>query len=146
MKRRTLLKNSLATTTGLLCPGIVMASYPNEAFESKDVAAALSSALGSSEFAQSDQIMIKAPNVAENGSLVPIQVRSNIANTDSITLVVESNSSPFVATFVLHGSDAFVSTRIKMADTGNILAIAKAGGVLHATKVEIKVTTGGCGG
>ncbi len=150
MKRRTLLKSSLATgvviSTGILIPGSVMAAYPKAAFEADDAGAALSNALGSSDYADSGDIKIKAPAIAENGAVVPIQVTSSVAGTESISIVVAENPSPLVASFNLHGSEPFVSIRIKMSKTSDVLAVVKAGGSLHAAKQEVKVTIGGCGG
>jgi sulfur-oxidizing protein SoxY len=150
MKRRTLLKGGLASslvvTAGILTPGAVLAAYPKAAFESTDVPGALNSAVGSSDFTQSGDIKIKAPDIAENGAVVPVTVSSSLSDVESISLIVEGNASPFTASFNLHGSDAFVSTRIKMGKTSNVLAVVKAGGSLHATSKEVKVTIGGCGG
>ncbi len=153
MNRRTLLKRTLAVSAvsvaasaGLLAPGQALAAYPTAAFEAKDSAAALSAALGSGSFEHSDDIKIKAPDIAENGSVVPVTISSSLAGVESISLLSESNNSPMVASFNLNGSQAFVSTRIKMGKTGNVLAVVKSGGKLYANKKEVKVTIGGCGG
>ena len=153
MNRRTLLKRTLAVSAvgvaasaGLLTPGQVLAAYPKGAFEAKDAAGALSGVLGSGSFENSDDIKIKAPDIAENGSVVPVTVSSGMANVESIALLADVNNSPLVASFNLHGSQAYVSTRIKMGKTGNVLAVVKSGGKLYATKKEVKVTIGGCGG
>ena len=153
MNRRTLLKRTLAVSAvsvaasaGLLAPGQALAAYPTAAFEAKDSAAALSAALGSGSFEHSDDIKIKAPDIAENGSVVPVTISSTLAGVESISLLSESNNSPMVSSFNLNGSQAFVSTRIKMGKTGNVLAVVKSGGKLYANRKEVKVTIGGCGG
>lgn len=150
MKRRTLLQASLATgviaSTGLLIPGRVMAAYPKAAFESKEVDGAISAAMGSSETTDSGDIKIKAPEIAENGAVVPIQITSSIAGTETISLIVANNPSPMAAIFNLHGSEAFASIRVKMIKSSDIIAVVKAGGSLHAARQEVKVTIGGCGG
>jgi sulfur-oxidizing protein SoxY len=153
MNRRTLLKRTLAVGTvgvaasaGLLVPGQVLAAYPKGAFEAKDSSGALSGVLGSGDFAHSDEIKIKAPDIAENGSVVPVTVSTEMSGVESIALLSEANNSPLVASFDLHGSEAFVSTRIKMGKTGNVVAVVKANGKLMANKKEVKVTIGGCGG
>jgi len=149
MKRRTLLKTSMvasiAASTGLI-PGRILAAYPKEAFENADAKAAMTTVLGSSEYAESGDIKIKAPEIAENGAVVPVQVTSTIADIESISIVVSANPNPMTASFKMHGSEGFVSTRIKMGKTSEVLAIVKAGGSLHATSQEVKVTIGGCGG
>ena len=153
MNRRTLLKRSLAVgavgvaaSAGLLAPGQVLAAYPKAAFEAKDTVGALTGAVGSGDFQHSDDIKIKAPDIAENGSVVPVTVSSGMSSVESITILAESNNTPMVASFNLNGSDAYISTRIKMGKTGNVVAVLKSGGKLYANKKEVKVTIGGCGG
>jgi sulfur-oxidizing protein SoxY len=154
MKRRIFLKGSLATgalgaaiSTGLLVPRAALAAWSKEAFAAKDVNSALSSLLGSSSLAASDKIKIKAPDIAENGAVVPISVSTTIAGVESINLLVEKNQLPLAASFVLGaGALGDVSTRIKMGKTSSVIAVVKAGGKLHSTGKEVKVTIGGCGG
>jgi len=150
MKRRTLLKTSLAASliasTGMLIPGRAIAAYPKTAFQSDDATAAMTEALGMSDYTESADIKIRAPEIAENGAVVPVQVISSMSDIVSISIVISNNPTPFIASFNLHGSDGFVSTRVKMAKTSDVLAIVKAGGKLHAAKKEIKVTIGGCDG
>jgi sulfur-oxidizing protein SoxY len=151
MNRRTLLKRSLAAGAvsiaagaGLLSPRAVMAAWPNAAFEAKDISSALNGVAGSSSFAHSDAIEIKAPDIAENGAVVPVTVSTSMSGVESITLLAEGNNTPLLASFNMSGADAYVSTRIKMGKTGNVVAVVKAGGALHANKKEVKVTIGGC--
>lgn len=153
MNRRTLLKRTLAASAvgvaasaGLLTPGQVLAAYPKGAFEAKDTASALTEVLGSGDFENSDDIKIKAPDIAENGSVVPVTISSGLSGAESIAILVDANNTPMVASFNLNGSEAYISTRIKMGKTGNVLAVVKSGGKLYANKKEVKVTIGGCGG
>ena len=153
MNRRTLLKRSLAVgaagvaaSAGLLTPGQVLAAYPTAAFEAKDAAGALSAAVGSSSYSNSGDIKIKAPDIAENGAVVPVTVSTGMSNVESISLLVDSNNAPLVGSFDLSKAEAFVSTRIKMGKTGNVMAVVKSGGKLDANQKEVKVTIGGCGG
>ncbi len=153
MNRRTLLKRSLAAGAvsvaagaGLLSPSAVMAAYPKAAFEAKDVKGGLMGTMGAGDYADSGDIKIKAPDIAENGSVVPVTVSTSLSGVEQIAIFATGNASPLIASFNLHGSSAYVSTRIKMGKTGNVLAVVKAGGTLHANKKEVKVTIGGCGG
>jgi len=153
MNRRTLLKRSLAASAvslaagaGLLSPSTVMAAWPKAAFESKDVKGGLMGSMGSSDFAHSDDIKIKAPDIAENGSVVPVTISTTIAGAEQITIVAAKNGSPLIASFHMHGSHGYVSTRIKMGKTSDVIAVVKAGGKLYANKKNVKVTIGGCGG
>ena len=153
MNRRTLLKRTLAVSVvsvaasaGLLTPGQVLAAYPKGAFTAKDVNGALKEAVGADAFESSDQIDIKAPDIAENGSVVPVTVSSELSDVESITILADSNNTPMVASFNLNGSEAYISTRIKMGKTGNVIAVVKSGGKLYGSQKEVKVTIGGCGG
>jgi sulfur-oxidizing protein SoxY len=153
MNRRTLLKRSLAVSAigvaasaGLLAPGQVLAAYPKAAFQAKDSSAALNDLLGSSNSSESGDIKIKAPDIAENGAVVPVTVSSGISGVESITLLADTNATPLLGSFDLSNAEPFISTRIKMGKTGNVVAVVKAGGKLYSSKKEVKVTIGGCGG
>jgi sulfur-oxidizing protein SoxY len=152
--RRVLLKGTfaagatgIAISAGLLTPKAVFAAWPKDAFEAKDINAALQASYGSTSVAESSDIKLKAPDIAENGAVVPITVTSNIANTESISIVVAENATPLSATFNLGANTkGFVSTRIKMGKTSDVTAVVKAGGKLYSTSKNVKVTIGGCGG
>jgi sulfur-oxidizing protein SoxY len=153
MKRRTFLKGSIATGAvgvavgaGLLTPQMVLAAWPKAAFEATTVDDALNGLYGSKDLTGSDQIKIKAPDIAENGAVVPISVTTDLA-ADTISIIAEKNASPLAASFIL-GSDTegFVSTRIKMGKTASVIAVVKSGDKLYSTGKEVKVTIGGCGG
>ena len=147
LKRRIVLKGSTALAALALIPGYVAAAWPKLAFENKTIDGALSELLGSSEVASSDQITVKAPEIAENGAVVPVTVSSDLADIESISIIASNNPAPLVAHFVLgEGALGFASTRIKMGKTGDVTAIVKAGGKLYSASKEVKVTIGGCGG
>lgn len=152
--RRFLLKGTLAAgaagmaiSAGLLTPKAVMAAWPKAAFEAKDVDAALTAVLGSASTSDSSKIKLKAPDIAENGAVVPITVTSGISGTESISVLVSKNKLPLTATFNLGATtEGYISTRIKMGKTSDVIAVVKAGGKLFSTKKQVKVTIGGCGG
>ena len=153
-KRRSFIKSSaaagafgVAVSAGLITPRAVMAAWPKAAFESTDSKAALKSALGSDATTESGDIALKAPEIAENGAVVPITVTSKIAGTESISILIPKNPTPMTATFKMGKSaEGFVSTRVKMSKTSDVLVVVKAGGKLYSAKKEVKVTIGGCGG
>jgi len=154
MKRRTFLKGSVAAGAisaavgaGLLTPRMVLAAWPTAAFEAKSVDAALDALSGIHALEGSDKISIRAPDIAENGAVVPVSVTTSIAGAESISILAEKNASPLTASFILGPTtEGFVSTRIKMGKTSSVIAVVKAGGKLYSTGKEIKVTIGGCGG
>jgi sulfur-oxidizing protein SoxY len=153
-KRREILKAgggagvlALAGAVGLVRPGDALAQQWNKtAFETKNLADTVK-ALGGSGSTESARIQITAPDIAENGAVVPITVESGIARTQAIAILIEKNPNTLSANFdIPEGTDPFVTTRVKMAETSNVYALVKADGkYFHAVK-EIKVTLGGCGG
>jgi len=137
---------SVAMAAGLLTPGAVFAADWNKSlFENKDLGGVMG-AVGGTGAAAGD-ISVKAPDIAENGAVVPVEITSNIAGTESIAIVGEKNSLPMIAQFNLsNGAQGYVSTRIKMGTTSNVRAVVKAGGKMYTAAKEVKVTIGGCGG
>lgn len=152
--RRTFLKSAgvagsvaLAISAGLLKSGEALAAAWNtNAFGAKTISDAMSAA-GFSGAAESKDIEIKAPEIAENGSVVPVEVTCKIPGTTSMAIFVEKNPTPMVASFeFLAGAEPYISTRIKMGQTSLVRVSVKAGGKTYNTTKEVKVTIGGCGG
>ena len=136
---------AVAAMAGLLRTGQAWAAWNKAGFESKAVADVLKS-LGATDAAESKDIVITAPDIAENGAVVPVAVTSRIPNTQQISVVAEKNPFPLAATFdVAGGGEGYVSTRIKMGQTSNVWAVVKAGGQYYVAKKEVKITVGGCG-
>lgn len=153
-QRRQVLKGAgaagavgVAMAAGLLKPTAVYAAPWNQAgFEARSLADALK-AIDGAGAAESGQITVKAPDIAENGAVVPVEVTSTIPATESIAIIGEKNNLPLVAQFdLMNGAEGFVSTRIKLGSTSNVRAVVKAGGKMYTAAKEVKVTIGGCGG
>jgi len=146
-KRRGLLHAAGALLlAGLLKPMAALAAWNKAAFSSKTSAEALKS-LGTPSAEASGGILIEAPQIAENGAVVPIEVTSNIPGTTSIVVLVEKNPYPLVAKFEFsEGALPFVKINAKMGETSDVRVIAAAGGKHYQATKEIKVTIGGCGG
>ncbi len=153
MKRRTFLKGTVASgmlgvaaSAGLLAPRMVLAAWSESAFGAKNIDDALDALLGSTTTAESGDIKIKAPDIAENGAVVPITISTGMA-AESISVLIAKNPSPLACSYALGGSTlGFVSTRVKMGKTSDLIAVVKSGGKLHSAKKTVKVTIGGCGG
>ena len=153
MKRRTFLKGTVASgmlgvaaSAGLLAPRMVLAAWPKAAFDAKSIDGGLNALYGSASHAESGDIKIKAPDIAENGAVVPITVSTGMA-AESISVLIAKNPVPVACSFELGSStQGFVSTRVKMGKTSDLIAIVKSGGKLHSAKKTVKVTIGGCGG
>ena len=87
------------------------------------------------------------PDIAENGAVVPVTVSTDMADVESISVVVDNNPTPLAASFEMSSrTPPSVSVRIKMGQSSNVQAVVKAGGKLYSTSKEVKVTIGGCGG
>jgi len=121
------------------------ATWNKSGFQSKAVVDVMKS-LGATSAAESRDIVITAPDIAENGAVVPIAVTSKLPDTQQISIVAEKNPFPLAATFdVSGGGEGYVSTRIKMGQTSDVWAIVKAGGKYFTARKEVKITVGGCG-
>jgi len=158
MERRDFLHHSGATAVALAAAtGLPVAQaqtaaanapgWNKVAFDSKTLAEAAKAMGATSAPIESKDLVLQAPEIAENGNVVRIGAQSNIANTTQIAFVVEKNPSALAAMFdVLAGTDANVSTNIKMGQSSNVYALAKAGDKFYFAVKEVKVTLGGCGG
>ena len=141
--RRTLL-GALALL--LARPFAALAAWNESAFGAKTPQDALKG-LGAANPAPSKDIVIDAPQIAENGAVVPIEIVSNIPGTTSLAVVLEKNPFPLAAKFDFkEGALPYVKVNVKMAETSDVRVVASAGGRHYAATREIKVTIGGCGG
>ena len=120
--------------------------YPEDAFRQKSEADAIKSLYGKTA-EPSDKIKLDAPEIAENGAVVPISVSSSLADVTSISILVAENPNALAASYrIPAGTMPSVANRLKMAKTTNVVAVVEAGGKLYSTSKEVKVTVGGCGG
>jgi sulfur-oxidizing protein SoxY len=121
-------------------------AWNKAAFETKNLNDAVK-ALGGAAPVESKDIAITAPDIAENGAVVPVGVASKIPNTQAVYVLVEKNPNVLAAGFnIPAGTEPNVSTRIKMGQTSNVYAVVKADGKFYVASKEVKVTLGGCGG
>ncbi len=137
---------ALAVAAGLLKPTQAMAARNKAAFEAKNVGDAMTG-LGLAGPIDSKEIVIRMPDIAENGSVVPVEVISSIAGTSSIAIFAEKNGTPLVGTFNFSGGAlGHIVVRIKVAQSSFIRAVVTADGKSYTAAKEVKVTIGGCGG
>lgn len=149
MKRRSFLKGSLiagtAIGTGLFASGVALAEGSG-AFGAKSVEDVLK-ALGASGAETSDKIKIKAPEIAENGAVVPVGITSELEGTTEIISITAANPTPMAAKYTFgEGAIPAIKSRFKMGKTTDVIAVVKAGDKYYTAKKEVKVTKGGCGG
>ena len=135
----------LLATAGLL-PATARADWSKAAFDARTMPEAVK-ALGGGAPAESRDITLTGPDIAENGAVVPIEVTSNIPGTTSISVLIEKNPFPLAAKFDFkEGALPYVKINAKIGETSNVRVIAEAGGKTFSAMKEVKVTIGGCGG
>lgn len=144
MRRREFLLG-VAAFIAMLPAKVLAALWNKAAFESVQLKEA-SRHLSIDEELPSVDIQIVAPDRAENGAIVQVEVKSNIANTEAIAIFVEKNPTPLIANFMFsNGAEPFVVTRIKMAETSDIKVVVKAGSQYFTNAKNVVVLENGCG-
>jgi sulfur-oxidizing protein SoxY len=152
LQRRTALKHG-ATVAGLLMAAgywpaaRAQAAFNRAAFEAKNMGDVLK-ALGAAAPAESKDITLNAPDIAENGAVVPLGAATTLPGARRVLLLVEKNPNTLAGAFDLGDSvEANVSTRVKMGQTSNVYAVVlTADNKAFFAQKEVKVTLGGCGG
>lgn len=152
--RRTFLQSSLAVTglgiaigAGLLSPGRVLAAWPKSAFDAKTIEEAMHDNPGGAKAAPSKDIVVEAPDIAENGATVTVIIKTTLSNVEQMWLMVPKNNNPLTTSYVLTSDiESNITGRIKMRESSDVIAIVKAGGKYFSAKKSVKVTLGGCGG
>lgn len=146
LTRRGMLKRIIAGSAIALVPFSTFAKWMESAFRSESYAGALKE-IGSEGATLSDKVKLKAPEIAENGAVVPVQVSTTLDNVETISLLVEKNPTPLTAQFKMFpGLKPDFKIRVRMGQTSKIVAVVKAGGKSYSAESEVKVTIGGCGG
>lgn len=144
MKRRQFITACLSILTFPL--QALAALWNKPAFEAESLANA-SQALQHGDMQVSDQISILAPEKAENGAVVQIEVKSSIAHTEAIAIFVPGNPTPLIANIMLQPAVLpHLVTRIKMAETSNVQVVVKAGQRYYTSSRKVVVLEDGCGG
>ena len=151
MKRRDALKNSAAVFGMLMAAGLLpqaaQAAYNKNAFDAKTVADVIK-AMGASAPAESKDVTLTAPDIAENGAVVPLGAATTLPNVKQMLVLVEKNPNTLVASFAVSDAvDANFLTRAKLGQSSDVYAVAITNdGKAFYAKKEVKVTLGGCGG
>jgi sulfur-oxidizing protein SoxY len=131
-----------------LAPAFAAANdkYPEDAFKAKAEPDAIKALYGKTA-EPSDKVKLDAPEIAENGAVVPISVSTTLSDVTSISFLVSENPSALAASYQIPaGTMPSIANRLKMAKTSNVTVIVEAGGKLYSATKEVKVTVGGCGG
>jgi sulfur-oxidizing protein SoxY len=146
IRRKTLAALGVLAAAALAPLRLLAAGWNKEAFQSKSPVDALK-IIGAGASTESKDIVIEAPQIAENGAVVPIEITSNIPATRSIALVIEKNPFPLAAKFdFLEGALPYIKVNVKLGESSFVRVVAEAGGRHYTAAKEVKVTIGGCGG
>jgi sulfur-oxidizing protein SoxY len=122
------------------------ATWNKDGFGAETAADALKT-LGASNPVASKDVVIEAPQIAENGAVVPIEITSNVPGTTSIAVLIDKNPFPLVGKFdFMEGALPFVKLNVKVGESSEVRVLAEAAGRHYVATREIKVTIGGCGG
>ena len=146
--RRLFLRAGVALVALTALPRTLLAAaWPESAFAATASSGALIDLFGSDTTAETNQIKLTAPDIAENGAVVPLKVSTTLENVESISIIVEKNPRPLAATIEIPpGTLPEFSSRIKMRETSDVMIAVKTNTGVFTTAKEIKVTIGGCGG
>ena len=122
------------------------ADWPKKAFRTPGVDETISELYGMGA-EESDKISVDLPTIAQNGAVVPVTVETALPNVTSIALLVAENPNALAASFKIpEGTLPFVSNRLKMAETTDVVAVVISDGKAYKATKNVKVTVGGCGG
>jgi sulfur-oxidizing protein SoxY len=146
LQRRALIRSLLTAAAVLAVPRWLFAARPDAAFDA-DNSETVVKDLFDGPILESDQITLKVPDIAENGAVVPVSVKTDLTDVESISVLVENNPTPLVALFELSPQSVpDISVRMKMGESSVVRTVVKAGGKYYSASKEVKVTIGGCGG
>jgi sulfur-oxidizing protein SoxY len=136
-----------ASLAGLIAPLRAIAAWPRTAFDAKTPKELTDAMYKGAQFEKSDAVSILAPDLAENGGIVPITVVANLPEVESIVILAEGNPRTLTSAYTL-GKRARgpISVRVKLAKTQNVTAIVRAQGKTYSATRKITVSVGGCGG
>lgn len=144
--RRLLLKGTFALAAVMAWPRLLLAARPDSVFQETDADKVIADLFGQVPI-DSDKIIMKMPDIAENGAVVPVTIKTDLENVESISIVVVNNPTPLAASFIMSPKSVpTISVRIKMGESSEVIALVKAGGTVYSARKEVKVTIGGCGG
>lgn len=123
------------------------ATWPKDAFGQKTEADAIKTLFAGKTPEVSDKVNLDAPEIAENGAVVPISVSTTLPDVTSIAIMVSENPFPLAANYPIpSGTTPMVANRLKMAKTSKVIALVTSGDKVFSASKEVKVTVGGCGG
>ena len=131
---------------GALMPRLVLADWPEAAFNAEDQNSAIEILFKDEEdYEESVDVMLKAPDFVDDGEVVPVTVSTNLEGVERISIFVDKNPSPLVCDMnIPEGTQAYLATRVRMAQTAKVTAVVKVGEELFSQSKTIEVNVGSC--
>ncbi len=148
--RRQFIKSTVACLAllkaGLIFPIRVFAEWPETVFSIEHPEDALKELFGDRSISETDKIVIEMPPGAENGAIVPITIKTDLDNVQTISLIAEKNPVALLAQFSFSGKGhgEYLRTRIKLAKSSHVVVVVEADDELCTAKAYIEVLKGGC--
>jgi len=152
MNRRNFVKLGLGAVAvaGLVPSSLLAVDFRKEkpeAWKAKTPNDAIKALFGSDKMEKSG-VNLKAPEIAENGAVIPITIKEVPAGAKTVAVFQDANPESAVAVFTIHPRSVpnGYSIRIRMKKTGKVIVVADVDGKLFYDEKTVKVTKGGCGG
>jgi sulfur-oxidizing protein SoxY len=140
----TLVSTSLAA--GVLMPRVVQGALPRQTHFAGSPADAIRLVLGTDQSALDAAVELEVTGMAEIGDLVPLSVRTTLPDVESITIVADQNPNPIIAHYRIDSQlEPYIATRVRLAQSGEVHALVKAGGTVHRATRHVEIGIGGCG-
>lgn len=136
----------LLAAVGVLAARRSPAAAPPVPIDAGAFARALTAETAGKPLRNSAEIALEVPLIAENGAIVPIAVETTLADVRELVILVERNPTPVAARFALDPAlDPYVSLRIKMNESGEVVAVVKTASGCFGARKRVQVVVGGCG-
>jgi sulfur-oxidizing protein SoxY len=131
---------------GVLTARRVRAAVPPETFASKSPADAIRDVLATYQAPEDPAVKLDVADTVEMGDRVPVSVTATLDDVESITIVADKNPDPVIASYRLDPQlQPYIATRVRLAESGEVHALVKAGGTLHRATRRVQVAISGCG-
>jgi sulfur-oxidizing protein SoxY len=137
---------STSLATGVLTPRGVQAALPRQTFYAASPADAIRLVLGTDQSVPDTAVDLAVTAMAEMGDLVPLSVSTTLPDVESITIVADQNPNPIIAHYRIDPQlEPYIATRVRLAESGDVHALVKAGGTVHRATKHVEIGIGGCG-
>ncbi|MGA7982614.1 MAG: thiosulfate oxidation carrier complex protein SoxZ [Chromatiaceae bacterium] len=135
-----------SVAAGVLTSRGVRAALPAGTFFAASPAEAIGAVLGTDQSTPDPAVQLGITDTVEMADMVPLSVTTTLDNVESITIVADKNPNPIIAYYRLDPQlQPYVATRVRLAESGDVHALVKSGGIVHRATKNVKVAISGCG-